>query len=45
LLHGDGRHVMSLDAVIKTMRQTGADMSKKYRGPSRGGRAVNVVAC
>ena len=45
LLHGDGRHVLSFDAVIKTMRRTGADMSQKYKGPNLGGLAVNVVAC
>ncbi|WP_374311585.1 L-serine ammonia-lyase [Microbacterium sp.] len=44
-LHGDGRHVVSLDAVIETMRQTGADMSEKYKETSRGGLAVNVVEC
>jgi L-serine dehydratase len=44
-LHGDGSHVVSLDAVIETMRQTGADMSDKYKETSRGGLAVNVVEC
>ncbi len=44
-LHGDGTHFVSLDAVIETMRQTGADMSDKYKETSRGGLAVNVVEC
>jgi L-serine dehydratase len=44
-LHGDGRHVVSLDAVIETMRQTGNDMRAKYKEPSLGGLAVNVVEC
>jgi len=44
-LHGDGRHIVSLDAVIETMRQTGADMSDRYKETSRGGLAVNVVEC
>ena len=44
-LRGDGRHVVSLDNVIKTMRQTGADMKVKYKETSRGGLAVNVIEC
>ncbi|NYT64936.1 L-serine ammonia-lyase [Alcaligenaceae bacterium] len=44
-LHGDGIHHVSLDAVIETMRQTGADMRTKYKETSRGGLAVNVVEC
>jgi L-serine dehydratase len=44
-LHGDGTHRVSLDQVIETMRQTGADMSSKYRETSRGGLAVNVPEC
>jgi L-serine dehydratase len=44
-LHGDGRHLVSLDAVIKTMRDTGADMKDAYKETARGGLAVNVVAC
>ncbi|WP_348789893.1 L-serine ammonia-lyase [Leifsonia sp. NPDC080035] len=44
-LHGDGSHIVSLDAVVETMRQTGADMSDKYKETSRGGLAVNVVEC
>ncbi len=44
-LQGDGHHHVSLDAVIETMRQTGADMRTKYKETSRGGLAVNVVVC
>jgi L-serine dehydratase len=44
-LRGDGRHTVSLDAVIRTMRDTGKDMQKKYKETSRGGLAVNVVEC
>ena len=44
-LQGDGTHHVSLDAVIETMRQTGADMRSKYKETSRGGLAVNVVLC
>jgi L-serine dehydratase len=44
-LHGDGRHRVSLDSVIATMRQTGLDMQSKYKETSLGGLAVNVVAC
>ena len=44
-LHGDGKHHVSLDAVIKTMRETGADMLTKYKETSRGGLAVNIVEC
>ena len=44
-LRGDGQHVVSLDKVIKTMVQTGADMKVKYKETSRGGLAVNVVEC
>jgi len=44
-LHGDGRHRVSLDKVIATMRETGADMSTKYKETARGGLAVNVIAC
>jgi L-serine dehydratase len=42
---GDGTHYVSLDKVIATMRDTGRDMSAKYKETSRGGLAVNVVAC
>ncbi|MBV7363105.1 L-serine ammonia-lyase, iron-sulfur-dependent, subunit alpha [Actinomycetaceae bacterium TAE3-ERU4] len=42
---GDGRHTVSLDAVIETMRQTGRDMMSKYKETSMGGLAVNVVEC
>ncbi|PZQ77470.1 MAG: L-serine ammonia-lyase [Variovorax paradoxus] len=44
-LRGDGKHHVSLDNVIKTMRETGADMKSKYRETSRGGLALNVVEC
>jgi L-serine dehydratase len=44
-LRGDGRHVVSLDEVIKTMRETGADMKSEYKETSRGGLAVNVIEC
>lgn len=44
-MHGDGSHVVSLDAVIETMRQTGVDMRSKYKETSLGGLAVNVVEC
>ena len=44
-LHGDGRHVVNLDQVIETMRQTGEDMKSNYKETSLGGLAVNVVAC
>jgi len=44
-LAGDGTHRVSLDKVIATMRQTGADMSTKYKETSRGGLAVSVVEC
>ncbi|WP_243314616.1 L-serine ammonia-lyase [Geothrix paludis] len=42
-LHGDGHHFVSLDKVIKTMRDTGADMKSKYKETARGGLAVNVL--
>jgi len=44
-LHGDGTHHVSLDKVIKTMRETGADMQTKYKETARGGLAVNIVEC
>ena len=44
-LRGDGSHVVSLDAVIETMRQTGEDMRSQYKETSLGGLAVNVVEC
>ncbi|MGB5247252.1 MAG: L-serine ammonia-lyase [Woeseia sp.] len=43
--HGDGTHKVSLDQVIRTMRQTGIDMSTIYKETSRGGLAVNVPEC
>ncbi|WP_193338051.1 L-serine ammonia-lyase [Devosia beringensis] len=44
-LKGDGTHHVHLDACIETMRQTGLDMSEKYKETSLAGLAVNVVAC
>jgi L-serine dehydratase len=44
-LHGDGTHLVSLDTVIETMRQTGLDMMTKYKETSEGGLAVNVIEC
>ncbi len=42
-LRGDGSHFVSLDRVIKTMRDTGRDMHSKYKETARGGLAINVV--
>ena len=42
-LRGDGSHFVPLDKVIRTMRETGADMKSKYKETSRGGLAVNVL--
>ncbi|HVT55954.1 MAG TPA: L-serine ammonia-lyase, iron-sulfur-dependent, subunit alpha, partial [Xanthobacteraceae bacterium] len=44
-LNGDGSHHVSLDQVIRTMRETGADMQAKYKETSRGGLAANVPVC
>jgi L-serine dehydratase len=44
-MRGDGLHRISLDAVIATMRRTGADMSQKYKETSLGGLAVSVADC
>ena len=44
-LRGDGKHKVSLDKVIRTMRDTGRDMAAKYKETSRGGLAVNVIEC
>ena len=44
-LQGDGRHFVSLDKVIRTMRDTGRDMKTKYKETARGGLAVNVIEC
>ena len=44
-LSGDGTHHVSLDMVIKTMRETGADMKNKYKETSKGGLAVNRIEC
>ncbi len=44
-MRGTGEHHVSLDKVIKTMRETGADMKVKYKETARGGLAVNVIEC
>lgn len=44
-MKSDGKHHVSLDKVIKTMRETGRDMMDKYKETSRGGLAVNVIEC
>jgi L-serine dehydratase len=44
-MRGDGQHFISLDKVIKTMRETGADMKTKYKETARGGLAVNIIEC
>lgn len=44
-LRGDGEHFISLDKVIRTMRDTGADMQEKYKETSMGGLAVNAIEC
>lgn len=44
-LRGDGHHLVSLDKVVKTMRDTGRDMKDKYKETARGGLAVNVIEC
>jgi L-serine dehydratase len=44
-MRGDGHHFVSLDKVIRTMRQTGADMKSKYKETARGGLAVNIIEC
>jgi L-serine dehydratase len=44
-IQGEGKHKVSLDKVIKTMRETGADMKNHYKETSRGGLAVNVIEC
>ena len=44
-IHGDGRHHVTLDKAIKTMRETGADKKDKYKETARGGLALNVVEC
>jgi len=44
-LRGDGIHLVSLDACIKTMFETGKDMMEKYKETSKGGLAVNVIEC
>jgi L-serine deaminase len=44
-LRGDGTHFISLDRVIRTMCDTGADMHDKYKETSRGGLAVSAIEC
>ena len=44
-LRGDGTHFVPLDTCVETMRQTGIDMSERYKETSTGGLAVNVVEC
>ena len=44
-MRGDGKHFVSLDKVIRTMRETGKDMKSKYKETARGGLAVNVIEC
>ena len=44
-MRGDGKHLVSLDACVETMRQTGRDMNEKYKETSLGGLAVNLPAC
>ncbi len=44
-LDGDGRHYASLDSVIKTIMQTGADTRTKYKKTLRGDLAVNIIEC
>ena len=44
-MRGDGNHFVSLDKVIRTMRETGRDMQSKYKETARGGLAVNVIEC
>lgn len=44
-LHGNGAHFVPLDACIETMRQTGHDMSERYKETSKGGLARNVISC
>ena len=44
-LKGDGSHIVSLDKVIKTMKETGADMHVRYKETSQAGLAVNVIEC
>jgi L-serine dehydratase len=44
-MRGDGKHFVSLDKVIRTMRDTGRDMNARYKETSRGGLAVNIIEC
>lgn len=44
-MHGDGSHIVPLDACIETMRQTGRDMDARYKETSLGGLALNIIEC
>lgn len=44
-LSDDGEHFVSLDKVIQTMKETGKDMSDKYKETSKGGLAVSIIEC
>ena len=44
-MRGEGQAFVSLDDVIRTMRDTGLDMKSKYKETARGGLAVNVIEC
>jgi L-serine dehydratase len=44
-INGSGKHIVSLDSVIKTMFETGKDMANKYKETSQGGLAVNMIEC
>ncbi|MFT5171322.1 MAG: L-serine dehydratase [Candidatus Marinamargulisbacteria bacterium] len=44
-IHGDGKQTVSLDKVIRTMKQTGDDMKSRYKETSMGGLAINVIEC
>ncbi|HHQ49328.1 MAG TPA: L-serine ammonia-lyase, partial [Acidobacteria bacterium] len=44
-LYGSGHHVVSLDQVMATMKQTGQDMSSRYKETSKGGLAINITEC
>ena len=44
-LRGDGKHIVSLDEAVKTMYDTGKDMSNRYKETSLGGLAVNIANC
>ncbi|EYS92151.1 hypothetical protein X471_00443 [Bartonella bacilliformis str. Heidi Mejia] len=44
-LHGHGAHFVSLDVCVETMRQTGRDMSERYKETSQSGLALNAISC